>query len=105
MIGIYGVMAYAVAQRTQEIGFRIAIGAQPRDVLRLVLGQGLWLVGVGTAAGVVVAVLLARLVAQLLYGIRPHDPVTLATVVSLLGAVAMLACYLPARRATRRGTR
>jgi predicted lysophospholipase L1 biosynthesis ABC-type transport system permease subunit len=101
MIGIYGVMAYSVAQRTQEIGFRIAVGAQPGDVLWLVMRQGMGLAMMGAAAGVVIAVLLGRLIAQLLFGIHPYDPVTLVAVVLALGAVALLACYLPARRATR----
>src|SRR5512142_2114814 len=83
-VGIYGVMAYTVARRTQEFGFRIAIGAQPGAVVWMVLRQGLALAGVGAAAGVVTAVLLARLIAQLLFGILPYDPVTLAVVVFAL---------------------
>jgi len=101
MIGVYGVMAYNVAQRTQEIGFRIAIGAQPGDVLRLVMRQGMLLAVLGTSAGVVIAVLAGRLIAQLLFGIRSYDPVTLVAVVAALCTVAVLACYVPARRATR----
>ena len=101
MIGIYGVMAYSVAQRTSEIGFRIAIGARPWNVLWLVLGQGMSLAVVGTAAGIAAAAFLGRLIAPLLFGIRPYDPLTLAAVVFALCTVAALACYLPARRATR----
>jgi predicted permease len=101
MIGIYGVMSYNVAQRTSEIGFRIAIGARPVDVLWLVMRQGLSLAVQGSVVGVVVAVLLGRLIADLLFGIRPHDPLTLSVVVVTLCAVAVLACYVPARRATR----
>jgi predicted permease len=101
MIGIYGVMAYSVAQRTQEFGFRIAIGAQPRDVVWMVMRQGMWLALLGGTAGAAAAVLLARLIAQLLFGIRPYDPVTLVAVVLTLWSVALLACYVPARRATR----
>ncbi len=101
MIGTYGVMAYSVAQRTEEIGFRIAIGAQPLDVLWLVVRQGMTLAMAGAVTGIVLAVLLGRLIAQLLFGIRPYDPMTLGTVAACVGAVALLACYLPARRATR----
>ncbi len=101
MIGIYGVMAYSVAQRTAEMGFRIAIGAQPRDVRALVLRQGMLLAVVGSAAGVTIAVAVGRLIADLLFGIRPYDPLTLGAVVLALCAVALLACYVPARRATR----
>jgi predicted permease len=101
MIGIYGVMSYSVAQRTQEIGFRIALGAQPRDVLWLVLRQGMALALAGAAAGIGAALLAGRLIADLLFGVRPQDPATLATVTASLCAVALAACYLPARRATR----
>jgi predicted permease len=101
MIGIYGVMAYSVAQRTPEIGFRIAIGARPGSVLWLVLRQGLTLAMVGAAAGIGVAAFVGRMIAPLLFGIRPYDPVTLVVVVVGLCAVALLACYVPARRATR----
>jgi predicted permease len=101
MIGIYGVMAYSVAQRTSEIGFRIAIGARPSSVRWLVLRQGLSLAGIGALAGIAVAAFLGRTIAPLLFGIPPYDPVTLTTVVVGLCAVAVAACYVPARRATR----
>jgi len=101
MVGIYGVMAYSVAQRTSEIGFRIAIGARPGSVLWLVLRQGLSLAVTGALAGIGVAALLGQMIAPLLFGIPPYDPATLATVVLGLCVVAVVACYVPARRATR----
>ncbi len=101
MIGVYGVMSYSVAQRTPEIGFRIALGAQPMNVLWLVMRQGLVLAACGALAGIVLAVLAGRSIATLLYGIQPADPLTLVTVTGALTLVAMLACYIPARRATR----
>ncbi len=101
VIGIFGVMAQVVAQRTAEIGIRMALGAQPRDVLRLVLRR----VAVVTAAGIVIgaglALLLTRLLAALLYGVEPGDPVTFVSVALLLGVIALVAGYIPARRATR----
>jgi predicted permease len=100
-IGIYGVMAYSVSQRTQEVGIRMALGAQPGDVFKLVIGQGMILAGIGMAAGLAAALLLTRVLASLLFGVSPHDPVTFGGVTLLLGLVALLACYVPARRATR----
>jgi predicted permease len=100
-IGIYGVLAYSVAQRTSEIGLRMALGAQPHQVLRLVLKQGMLLALIGASVGVLVALPVARLASGLLYGVSATDPLTYAAITLLLMGVALLACYLPARRATR----
>ena len=100
-IGIYGVMAYTVALRTQEIGIRMALGAQQKDVLRLVLGQGARIAFFGVAIGLAVAAALARLLSNLLFSVSASDPLTFAAVAVLLVAVALLACYIPARRALR----
>ena len=100
-VGIYGVLAYAVSRRTQEIGIRMALGAQTRDVLRLVGREGLVLVLAGIAFGLVGALALTRLMSSLLFGVSPTDAATFAAVPALLAAVALAACYLPARRAAR----
>jgi predicted permease len=103
-VGIYGVISYSIAQRVREIGIRMALGAEKRDVLRLVVGQGLRLALSGVVIGGVVASVLARVLASfssLLYGVGASDPVTLVAVALLLAAVAVLACYIPARRAMR----
>jgi len=100
--GIYGVVAYRTQMRTHEIGVRMALGASPLDVLRLVLLQGLWLTGIGLALGLAFALGLTRFISRLLYGIGANDPVTVASVVMLLGAMSLLACYFPAHRAMRR---
>ena len=100
--GIYGVVAYRTQMRTHEIGIRMALGASRVDVLRLVLLQGLWLTGIGLALGLAFALGLTRVIARLLYGIGANDPVTVVSVVMLLGAMSLVACYLPAHRAMRR---
>jgi macrolide transport system ATP-binding/permease protein len=100
-IGLYGVASYAVAQRTREIGVRMALGARPASVVGLVLGQGMVLVGIGLAIGLVVAYSAAGLMATLVQVVNPHDPLTFAATAAALGAVALLASYIPARRATR----
>jgi predicted permease len=100
--GIYGVVAYRTQMRTHEIGVRMALGASRVDVLRLVLLQGVWLTGIGLALGLAFALGLTRLIARLLYGIGANDPVTVVSVVLLLGTMSLLACYFPARRAMRR---
>jgi putative ABC transport system permease protein len=98
-IGIYGIMAYAVKRRTREIGIRMALGARPADLLWLVVGQGLRLAVFGVAVGAVGALLASRLMTRLLYGVSPTDPLTFVAITVLLGAVALLASWLPARRA------
>jgi putative ABC transport system permease protein len=100
-IGIYGVMAYSVTQRKQELGIRVALGAAPRDILRLVVGQGMTLTVIGVAVGVLTSLLLTRLISTLLFGVRAIDPIAFAGSVLVLAVAALIACYLPARRATQ----
>ena len=101
VVGVYSVASYAATQRTHEIGIRMAIGATPRNILRMVLRQGLGVVGLGMLIGLAAAFAGTRLLADLFYGVTPSDPVTYAAVATLLLAVALLACWIPARRATR----
>jgi predicted permease len=100
-IGIYGVISYVIGQRTREIGLRMALGAEPKDVLRLVLADGARMAIAGVIAGAAAALALTRLMAKQLFGVTPHDPLTFAGLATLLIAVACLACYIPARRAVR----
>jgi putative ABC transport system permease protein len=99
--GVFGVMAYSVSRRTREIGVRIALGARSRDVLAMILAQGVRTIAIGIGMGLVGSLALARIVQSLLFGINATDPLTLAAVVALLVAAALLACYLPARRAAK----
>jgi putative ABC transport system permease protein len=100
-VGIYGVMAQAVRQRTRELGVRVALGARPSDLLSMILAQSMRVAMLGVAIGLVAALGLTRLVASLLYGISPVDPATFVAIPTLLTTVAMLASYVPARWATR----
>jgi predicted permease len=101
IVGVYSVVSYAAAQRTHEIGIRMALGAAPGDILTMVLRQSLRVVLIGVATGFAAAFAVTRVIADLLVGISPSDPVTFVTVVTLLSGVALLACWIPARRATQ----
>lgn len=100
-VGIYGVLAYNVELRSHEIGIRMALGAERRDVLRMVIGEGLKLALIGVVIGIAGALALTRFLSSLLYGVKPTDPLTFAVVTLILIAVALLACYIPARRAAK----
>jgi putative ABC transport system permease protein len=99
--GVFGVMAYSVSRRTREFGVRVALGATSGDVLRMVLGQAVGTILLGVAMGIVGSFALTRAVSSLLFGVTATDPVTFGAVTLLLVAVALLACYIPARRATK----
>jgi ABC-type antimicrobial peptide transport system permease subunit len=98
-VGIYGIMAYAVAQRTNEIGIRLALGAMPGQIRGMILSESTWITAAGLVAGVAGALALVRLVKSMLYGIGPYDPVTLGGAVAVMLAVALMASWIPARRA------
>jgi len=100
-VGVYGVMSYSVSQRTSEIGVRMALGADRGDVLVMVCKQGLRLAGIGLAIGLLLALAVTRVMSSVLFGVSPTDPATFAAIVVLLALVALLACYIPARRATK----
>ena len=100
-IGVYGVMSYAVAQRTREVGIRMALGARRSEVVRLVLGRGMRIVGLATVVGLGAAFAAARLLRGQLFGVTASDPLTFLGVPVILAMVALIACYLPARRAAR----
>jgi ABC-type antimicrobial peptide transport system permease subunit len=101
LVGVYGVMSYVVGQRANEIGLRMALGASPQDVLRLILRRALSLTFVGIAIGLVSAAAMTRLLASMLFGVKPTDPLTYLAVMALLGVMALAASYIPARRAMR----
>jgi putative ABC transport system permease protein len=101
VIGIYGVIAYSVSQRTRELGIRLALGAQPGEVLKLVVGQGMRLALAGVGIGLAAAFALTRLMLSLLFGVSATDPLTFIMIALLLMAVALAACFVPARRATK----
>jgi ABC-type antimicrobial peptide transport system permease subunit len=100
-VGVYGVIAYSVTERTHEIGIRVALGASRGEVAGMVMSQGMFMTIAGLALGLAGAAFATRYLASLLYGVRPNDPLTLGGAAVVLGAVAMMACWVPARRATR----
>jgi ABC-type antimicrobial peptide transport system permease subunit len=100
-VGLFGVMSFSVARRTREIGIRMALGAQTKDVIRLVLGEGMFLVIAGVVLGLALALAATRLLSSFLYGVSATDPLTYVGITLLLAAVALLAALIPARRATR----
>jgi putative ABC transport system permease protein len=100
-VGIYGVISYLVVRRTQEIGIRMALGANRADVLHLVMRDGIRMAGIGIGIGIVCALVLTRLMTKMLYGIKATDPLTFLVIPGLLLVTAVAACYIPARRATR----
>jgi ABC-type antimicrobial peptide transport system permease subunit len=101
VVGVYGVLSYSVSQQTREIGVRVALGARSSQVMRLIVGQGFRLAVTGLALGLIGALLLTRLLSSLLFGIGPYDLLTFSAVSLVLTTAAILACYIPARRATK----
>jgi ABC-type antimicrobial peptide transport system permease subunit len=101
IVGIYGIVSFSAAQRTREIGIRMALGGSAGDVIRLILRQGIRMVVIGLGVGVIATLGITRVMTRLLVGISPSDPLTYVTVALLLSSVALLACWIPARRATR----
>jgi ABC-type antimicrobial peptide transport system permease subunit len=100
LIGLYGVISHTVTRRSREIGVRLALGASPRAVLNMVMGEGLRLTGAGLLAGAAAALALTRILSGLLYGVKPRDPLTFIIAMILLGAGSLIASWIPARRAT-----
>jgi putative ABC transport system permease protein len=100
-VGIYSIMSYTVTQRTSEIGIRMSLGAEARDIMRLIVGQALKLVGIGILVGVIVALGATRVMTTLLYGITATDPLTFVSICLIIGAIALIASYVPANRATK----
>jgi putative ABC transport system permease protein len=100
-LGVYGIVAYSVSQRSREFGIRVALGARPGQIVRMVVGQNLRVVGLGLVAGLLVAIPATRLLRGLLYQVGPNDPTTFIAIGAMLAAVAIVASYLPARRGTR----
>jgi ABC-type antimicrobial peptide transport system permease subunit len=100
-VGVYGVISYLVGQRTREVGVRMALGAQPGDVVQLIIGHGTKLGLAGIAIGLPSALVLAKLLSRFLFGVSPADPVTIISVVGVMSAAGLAACYIPARRAVR----
>jgi ABC-type antimicrobial peptide transport system permease subunit len=101
VVGVFGIISFSVSQRTHEIGIRMALGAEARNVLKMILRQGAWIVSAGVGLGVLLALLIARLVGNFLTGVSPFDPLTYLSVSIALALVALLASYIPARRATQ----
>jgi ABC-type antimicrobial peptide transport system permease subunit len=101
LVGVFGVISFTVSQRTNEIGIRMAMGAGQQSILHMILRQGIWIISAGVLSGIALALAISRLVGNFISGVSPYDPLTYLSVSAILGAVALLACYVPARRATR----